>query len=75
MYADSLSCARVKQGESEQFRIDSEVGFSVIAVMKESSEIPGPGFLYADKLVPCGESEEDLRAMVGRLVEVCRRRE
>ena len=30
--------------------------------------------LYADDLVLCGESEEDLRAMVGRSVEVCRRR-
>ena len=29
--------------------------------------------LYADNLVVCGESE-DLRVMVGRFVEVCRRR-
>ena len=33
-----------------------------------------PGLLYADDLVICGESEEDLRAMVGHFVEVCRRR-
>ena len=33
-----------------------------------------PGLLYADNLVLCGESEEDLRAMVGRFVETCRRR-
>ena len=33
-----------------------------------------PGLLYADDLVLCGESEEDLRAMVGHFVEVCRRR-
>ena len=32
------------------------------------------GFLYADDLVLCGESEEDLTAMVGRFAEVCRRR-
>ena len=32
-----------------------------------------PGLLYADNLVLCGESEEDLRAM-GQIVEVCRRR-
>ena len=32
------------------------------------------GLLYADDLVLCGESEEDLRAMVGQFVEVCRRR-
>ena len=30
--------------------------------------------MYADDLVLCGESEEDLRAMVGRFVEVCKRR-
>ena len=33
------------------------------------------GFLYTNNLVLCGESEEDLRAIVGRFVEVCRRRE
>ena len=33
-----------------------------------------PGILYADDLVLCGKSEEDLRAMVGRFAEVCRRR-
>ena len=33
-----------------------------------------PGLLYADELVLCGESKEGLRAMVGCLVEVSRRR-
>ena len=32
------------------------------------------GLLYADDLVLCGEPEEYLRAMVGRFVEICRRR-
>ena len=32
------------------------------------------GLLYADELVLCGESEEGLRAIVGRFVEVRRRR-
>ena len=32
------------------------------------------GLLYGDDLVLCGESEENLRAMVGRYAEVCRRR-
>ena len=32
-----------------------------------------PGLLYADDLVLCGESEEELRVMVGRFAEVCRR--
>ena len=31
-----------------------------------------PGFLYADDLVLCGKSKEDLRAMVGHFVEVCK---
>ena len=30
--------------------------------------------LYADDLFLCGESEEDLRVMVGQFAEVCRRR-
>ena len=33
-----------------------------------------PDLLYSDDLVLCGEWEEDLRAMVGRFAEVCRRR-
>ena len=32
------------------------------------------GLLYADDLVLCGESDDDLRAMVGHFDEVCRRR-
>ena len=31
-----------------------------------------PGLLYADDLVLCGESEENLRSMVGRFNEVCK---
>ena len=33
-----------------------------------------PFIVYADDLVLCGESEEDLNVVVGRFVEVCRRR-
>ena len=33
-----------------------------------------PGLLRTDDLVLCGESEEDLREMVGQCTEVCRRR-
>ena len=33
-----------------------------------------PDLLYADDLVLWGESEEDLRAIVGWFVELCRRR-
>ena len=31
------------------------------------------GLLYTDNLILYGESEEDLRTMVGRFVKVCRR--
>ena len=33
-----------------------------------------PGLLYTDTLVLCEESEEDLKPMVGRFIEVCGRR-
>ena len=33
-----------------------------------------PRLLYADDLVLCGESEENLRAMMERFAEVCKRR-
>ena len=90
MYAGSLAYVRVNGGVSERFRIDSGVRQSCImfpwlfnvymdAVMKEVKMEIGrrglPGFLYADDLVLCGVSEKALRAMVGRIVEMCRRRE
>ena len=40
---------------------------------KERKEWRLPGLLYADDLVLCGESEENLRAMVGWFVEMYRR--
>ena len=47
---------------------------SEYGVGKEGREWRLPRFLYANDLVLCGESEEDLREMVGQFVEVCRRR-
>ena len=41
---------------------------------EEGREWRFPGLLYADDLVLCGDSEENLRTMVGCFVEVCRRR-
>ena len=48
---------------------------------KEGSELPGdgrkwrlPGLLYAHDLVIWGDSEVELRAMVGRFTEVCMKR-
>ena len=42
--------------------------------MQEEREWRLLGLLYADDLVLCSESEENLRAVVGRFVKVCRRR-
>ena len=42
--------------------------------LKEGREWELPGPLYADDLVLCGESEDALRAMMGRFIEVCRKR-
>ena len=42
--------------------------------MKDGREWRLPGLLYVDDSVLCDEPEEDLRAMVGRLAELCRRR-
>ena len=43
-------------------------------IKEEGRETKFPGHLHADNLVLCVESEEDLRAIVGSFVEVCRRR-
>ena len=41
---------------------------------EEGREWRLPGLLYADDLVLYGKLEEDLKAMVGCFVDVCRRR-
>ena len=41
---------------------------------EEGREWGLPVLLYPDDLVLCGESKEDLRAIVGRFAEVCKRR-
>ena len=43
-----------------------------VRFLEEWGEWRLPGRLYADDLALCGESEEDLRTMVGRFVELCR---
>ena len=40
---------------------------------EEGREWKLPGILYADDLVLRSESEEDLRAILARFIEVCRR--
>ena len=42
--------------------------------MEDGREWRLPSLLYADDLVRCGSVEEDLRVIVGRFAEVCRRR-
>ena len=83
-----LACARVGRGES--FKIDSGVRQGCIMspwlftvnIDAEKKVKMGvtfleerlPDLLYGDELFLCDESEEDLRAVVGRLVQVCSRR-
>ena len=45
-----------------------------VRLLEDRREWRLPGLLYADDLVLCGELEEDLRAMVGHFVELCKRR-
>ena len=45
-----------------------------VRFMEEWKDWRLPNLLYAGDLAVRGEPEEDLRAMVGRFVEVCRRR-
>ena len=50
------------------------MGRRAVRFQEEGREWRLPGLWYADDLVFCSESEEDLRAMVGRFAEVCSRR-
>ena len=50
------------------------MGRKGVSFMEDGIEWRLPNILYADDSVLCGESEEDLRMMVGRFAEVCRRR-
>ena len=47
------------------------IGRRLVRIQEEGREWRLPGLLYADDLVLCGESEEELRAMVGCFSEVC----
>ena len=48
------------------------MGRSTMSFVNDGREWRLPGLLYAEDLVLCGESEEDLRMMVGRFAKVCR---
>ena len=69
-----MNCWRVRKPNSFQCIYGCSDGGDENGDGKEGREWRLPGLLYADDLVLCGESEEDLRAMVGRFVEGCRRR-
>ena len=45
-----------------------------VRLLEEGREWRLFGLLYEDDLVLCGDSEEDLKEMVGSFDEVCRRR-
>ena len=50
------------------------MGRKGVKFQEEGREWRLPDLLYVDDLVLCGESEEDLKAMVACFAEVCSRR-
>ena len=54
--------------------VEMGMGRRRVRFQEEGREWRLPGLLYAGELVLCGESEENLRAMVARFVKACRRR-
>ena len=50
---------------------ENEDGRRGVRFLEDGGEWRLPGLLYADDLILCGE--EDLRVIVGRFAEVCRR--
>ena len=89
MCAESSACVKVKEGEIEQFRIDSgvrqgcimspwlfnvyldeemkevkmEMGRRGVSFLEDGREWRLIGLLYADDMVLCDESEEDLKCI------------
>ena len=47
------------------------IGRREVSFLEDGREWSLPGLLHVDELVLCGESEEDLKVMVGRFGEVC----
>ena len=44
-------------------------------ISEGGTRVEMPGLLYADDLVLCGYSEEELRALGRRFIGICRRRD
>ena len=55
-------------------KVKMGMGRRGVRFLEDGREWSLTGLLYADDLVLSGESEDDLRAMVGQFAEVCRRR-
>ena len=55
-------------------KVKKSVGRKGVSFQEDGRDWRLPGLLYADDLVLCGESKEDLRVMVGQFAEVRRRR-
>ena len=84
IHVNSLACVRVEGGVRGVYHVllalqcqclygrSDEGGEN--GVGEEGREWILPGLLNADDLGLCGGLEKDLRAMVGRFVEVCKRR-
>ena len=53
---------------------EAKMGRMGMRFLEEEREWKLPPLLGADGLVSCDESEEDLKVMVERFVDVCRRR-
>ena len=51
------------------------MGRKGVRFLEEGKEWRLPGLLHADTLVLCDESEEELKAMLGWLAEMCRRKD
>ena len=53
---------------------DLKMGRKGMKFKEEGRKLRLPVLLHADDFVLCGESEKDLRALVERFIEMCRRR-
>ena len=55
-------------------KVKMGMGRSGVSFLQDGREFRLPDLLYADDLVLCGGSEEELRVMVGWFAEVCIRK-
>ena len=72
MYLDIMSPWLFNVYMDEVMKIG--MGRRGVRFLEDGGELRLPALLYANDIILCGESEEDLRVMVGRFAEMCRRR-